>query len=332
MGRMTTEFSTTRGTAPATKTITIRPSSLQPAKSAKNQQQIIVIPHSMLVNGCISAKDLKNIIDDSKPSIKTMENRINLKRPSSSGDSTYGTDSEEGSSIHYDEGGDNKPVRKRANLDHLSPEEKLMRRKLKNRVAAQNARDKKRVKMEDMETDVDRLRAHAKALELRNAELVSRNERLVAENDLLRSEAITKTEAEEPSSPLVVGQPPESSAGTGLSSLGRWTTGLNGLSGDSLEVVVECNQSNSTPEKTANKEESPMADVVGKILKTEDFDFTDEQDANACEQILDKFLEFTSEIEPSSSSNTSNNDNTILDTAWEETFGDLFPDLGECTF
>jgi len=75
-----------------------------------------------------------------------------------------------------------------------------------------------------------------------------------------------------------------------------------------------------------------MADVVGKILKTEDFDFTDEQDANACEQILDKFLEFTSETEPSSSSNSSNNDNTILDTAWEETFGDLFPDLGECTF
>jgi len=210
---MTTEFnSTTRGTAPATKTITIRPSSLQPAKSAKNQQQIIVIPHSMLVNGCISAKDLKNIIDDSKPSIKTMENRINLKRPSSSGDSTYGTDSEEGGSIHERFGDtDNKPVRKRANLDHLSPEEKMMRRKLKNRVAAQNARDKKRVKMEDMEGDLDRLKAHAKALEARNAQLVSENERLVAENDQLRSERLkTTTGHEESSSPLVVRQPPES--------------------------------------------------------------------------------------------------------------------------
>ena len=75
-----------------------------------------------------------------------------------------------------------------------------------------------------------------------------------------------------------------------------------------------------------------MANVVGKILKTEDFDFTDEQDTNACEQILDRFLEFTSETEPATSSSSSNNDNTILDTAWEETFGDLFPDLGECTF
>ena len=113
----------------------------------------------------------------------------------------------------------------------------------------------------------------------------------------------------------------------GLSSLGRFTTGLV-----SLEVVVECNQSNSTPEKTANQEESPMADVVGKILKTEDFDFTNEQDTNACEQILDRFLEFTSETGHASFDNSTNHDNTILDTAWEETFGDLFPDLGECTF
>merc|ERR1719343_99212 len=184
---MGTEMLSTRGVSnPATKTITIRPSSLQPAKSAKNQQQIIVIPHSMLVNGCISAKDLKNIIDDTKPSIKSMENRTNLKRPSSSGDSTYGTDSEEGSSIH--EGSDSKPVRKRANLDHLSPEERLMRRKLKNRVAAQNARDKKKAQCEDMEKLINQMKEERRKLVEENSRLQEFNSQLQLDNASLQEE------------------------------------------------------------------------------------------------------------------------------------------------
>ena len=90
-----------------------------------------------------------------------MENRGNLKRSSmavSSSDSCYESDSETGSDhIEIGENGE-KSVRKRANLDHLSPEEKMMRRKLKNRVAAQNARDKKRCKMEEMEVELENLK------------------------------------------------------------------------------------------------------------------------------------------------------------------------------
>ena len=149
------KVSPAHSTVSKSKTVTIRPSSLKTASSTKSQQ-IIVIPQNMLVNGCISVDGLKKIIDnDQQTSIKTTEIRGSLKRPASAAlaeDSTYGSDSE-GSEHNLD-----KPVRKRANLDHLSSEEKLMRRKLKNRVAAQNARDKKRMKMEEMEAELMRLK------------------------------------------------------------------------------------------------------------------------------------------------------------------------------
>merc|ERR1739848_734150 len=200
-----------RPTGGPSKTITIRPSGLQPHGKSQQPQQIIVIPQSMLVNGCISSKDLKNIMStdsSSSSTTKTVENRTNLKRPASSiaaDDITYGSDSETCSEDL------DKPTRKRANLDHLSPEEKLMRRKLKNRVAAQNARDKKRVKMEDMEIELQRIKAHAKALEIRNAELVAYNERLVAESDKHNSSNRTAIRGQEADGPLVVRQTPESS-------------------------------------------------------------------------------------------------------------------------
>jgi len=55
--------------------------------------------------------------------------------------------------------------------------------------------------------------AHAKALETRNAQLVSENERLVAQNNQLRSDANTKG-GQEVNSPLVVRQSPESAEPT----------------------------------------------------------------------------------------------------------------------
>lgn len=81
--------------------------------------------------------------------------------------------------------GEDSPVRKRANLDHMTSEEKMMRRKLKNRVAAQNARDKKRVKMDDMEDRIKRLENDNKRMLEKQQELIAFNQRLMKENQLL---------------------------------------------------------------------------------------------------------------------------------------------------
>jgi len=71
-------------------------------------------------------------------------------------------------------------------LDHLSWEEKLQRKKLKNRVAAQTSRDRKKAKMDDMD---DRLRL----MEVSNLKLSDEmrslrelNERLLSENRELK--------------------------------------------------------------------------------------------------------------------------------------------------
>jgi len=69
-----------------------------------------------------------------------------------------------------------------------------------------------------------------------------------------------------------------------------------------------------------------MADVMDRVLQSSgDLAVVEEEETKACEQILDKFLEF-------SSMNDNVKTENILDTAWDETFGGLFPDLEECTF
>jgi len=127
--------------------------------------------------------------------IETNRRTITLKRPlpqSSPHSDNSGSGSEDDSKMeemYTDENGQR--VRKRANLDHLSQEEKMMRRKLKNRVAAQNARDKKRVKMDDMEVTIRQLQQQNKKLAKQNEELLALNRRLMAENEGLKSNRIS---------------------------------------------------------------------------------------------------------------------------------------------
>ncbi|KAK2911036.1 hypothetical protein Q8A67_003169 [Cirrhinus molitorella] len=78
------------------------------------------------------------------------------------------------------------PLRKRQRLTHLSPEEKALRRKLKNRVAAQTARDRKKAKMGELEQQVLELELENQKLHLENRLLLEKTNDLLNENEELR--------------------------------------------------------------------------------------------------------------------------------------------------
>lgn len=81
------------------------------------------------------------------------------------------------------------PPRKRERLTHLSPEEKLNRRKLKNRVAAQTARDRKKLRTNTLEESVQILSTENQELLAENARLRQRLSQLSAENTRLKRSA-----------------------------------------------------------------------------------------------------------------------------------------------
>lgn len=99
--------------------------------------------------------------------------------------------------------------RKRKRLTHLTPEEKIMRRKLKNRVAAQTARDRKKMRMETLEETLQKVQNQARELLNVNIQLLARAESLENENKVLREKLgiTTKTEStdQEPTT-TVIGQ------------------------------------------------------------------------------------------------------------------------------
>lgn len=98
--------------------------------------------------------------------------------------------------------------RKRKRLTHLTPEEKIMRRKLKNRVAAQTARDRKKMRMETLEETLQKVQNQARELLNVNMQLLARAETLENENKTLREKlGMNNLNAKtEPSDKHVIGQ------------------------------------------------------------------------------------------------------------------------------
>ncbi|ODM97894.1 X-box-binding protein 1 [Orchesella cincta] len=78
--------------------------------------------------------------------------------------------------------------RKRAKLDHLSPEEKAQHRKMMNRISAQSARDRQKALMMQQETTIKNITAASDSLKKQNAVLVSTTETLSTENKSLKEE------------------------------------------------------------------------------------------------------------------------------------------------
>jgi hypothetical protein len=85
-------------------------------------------------------------------------------------------------------GSDTVRPRKRAKLDHLSPEEKAQHRKMMNRISAQSARDRQKALMMQQEVTIKGLHGTTDSLKKQNAVLVKTNETLVTENSTLKDE------------------------------------------------------------------------------------------------------------------------------------------------
>nr|AAK48906.1 X-box binding protein [Xenopus laevis] len=103
------------------------------------------------------------------------------------------------------------PPRKRQRLTHLSSEEKALRRKLKNRVAAQTARDRKKARMSELEQQVIDLEMENEKLLIENQILREKSHGLLTENQELRQRLglstleLKKEEEEESQSDLLLG-------------------------------------------------------------------------------------------------------------------------------
>merc|ERR1712012_169983 len=255
------------------------------------------------------------------------------------------------------------PMRKRANLDHLSPEERLQRRKLKNRVAAQNARDKKKAQTEEMEKLIEDMRAENQEYK-QELGIISQNQ---TESQEIHIELPMSPDSlppmspssSSPSSPVSVSSlasprsspmvPPESAAGAGyhdttdhhisqnrvvvarLDSLGTELCGHNVLSSYDVDDDIEAVLAQTTIPVTVTTE-TPAPSTTPTSIVPNNQVAIEEEELGMFESTSPKNLtEFQfltcsnqdTEIEQMLANNEYN-----LEAKWNESLEDiLFPDL-----
>merc|ERR1712012_1185818 len=255
------------------------------------------------------------------------------------------------------------PMRKRANLDHLSPEERLQRRKLKNRVAAQNARDKKKAQTEEMEKLIEDMRAEKQKF-AEELGIISQNQ---TESQEIHIELPMSPDSlppmspssSSPSSPVSVSSlasprsspmvPPESAAGAGyhdttdhhisknrvvvarLDSLGTELCGHNVLSSYDVDDDIEAVLAQTTIPVTVTTE-TPAPSTTPTSIVLNNQVTIEEEELGMFESTSPKNLtEFQfltcsnqdTEIEQMLANNEYN-----LEAKWNESLEDiLFPDL-----
>jgi len=176
---------------------TNRPSTIKkiPVGSGSlSRSKIIIIPAGTIIN----SSDLNNNFNNTNNNliIREVPNRNSICTNSDSGSESDSNNSVElnKSTVSVSSNKSNYRVSSKTHqrrsllaVSNLTKEEKLQRRKLKNRLAAQHCRDKRRIKIEEMEMEIRILKEKNRNLESINDELKNENDILTSKNEILRS-------------------------------------------------------------------------------------------------------------------------------------------------